>query len=122
MSKKRGNKKNQDIDDDFEESTKINVEDTDKKQVTSKPAKGKSAKKGKGKKDNDWSDNDEKFDIKKAGDSEDEFTKPAAKKSQKKCKFSKISYDTSDSKTLQAFTYINILCTYILFIFNIFAH
>ncbi|GLV43748.1 uncharacterized protein CBL_06928 [Carabus blaptoides fortunei] len=38
------------------------------------------------KKDDDWSDNDEKFDIKKAGDSDDELTKIATKKSQKKLK------------------------------------
>lgn len=87
MSKKRGNKKNQDFDDDFEEKPKIgNSEKDSKKEVTSKSDKAKQTKKGKkGKKDDgDWSD-DDKYDIKlKKEDSDEEFTKPVAKKSQKK--------------------------------------
>lgn len=56
MSKKRGNKKGKNVDDDFEDTTSITSE---KDNLTSKPAKGKTVKKGKkGKKDDDWSDND----------------------------------------------------------------
>lgn len=77
MSKKRGGKKNQNLD-DF---------DDDNVGITSKPVKTKAPKKGKGNaKNDDWSDNEEsiKMDI---NISEDELP-PATKKSAKKSKFS----------------------------------
>lgn len=56
MSKKRGNKKEQNVDDGFSESQSITSE---KDNSTSKPAKSKSSKKGKkSKKDNNWSDDE----------------------------------------------------------------
>lgn len=88
MSKKRGNKKNQDVDEEFDEKPKIINNENNQNQVTSKKDKPKSTKKGKkGKKnDGDWSD-DEKFDVEtKKEESDEEFAKPAAKKSQKKGK------------------------------------
>lgn len=54
MSKKRGNKKGKNLDDDFEETPSITNAKDD---LTSKSTKNKPAKKGKkGKKDDDWSD------------------------------------------------------------------
>lgn len=79
MSKRKGNKKNQDLDDDFEEKKTVN----DTHEVTSK-SKGKGKKKGKGNA-GDWSDSDEGDTQKKVHVSDDEdIPKPAAKKSQKK--------------------------------------
>lgn len=87
MSKKRGNKKNQEFGDDFEEPAKVTAHENDKNQLASKGPKGKAAKKGKGKgKRDDWSDDDEKSHIltkKDVVDSDDEV-KPVSKKSQKK--------------------------------------
>lgn len=75
MSKKRGNKKNQDFDDDFEEK-KIDSHD-----ITSKKGKGK--KKGKG---DDGSDEEKETPVKVHMSDEEELPKPAPKKSQKKGK------------------------------------
>lgn len=61
MSKKRGNKKGKNADDDFEDSTSLTSE---KDNLTSKPAKGKPAKKGKKGKKDDWSDDDLNDDSK----------------------------------------------------------
>ena len=79
MSKKKGNKKNQDFDDDFEEKKTI----TNDHEVTSK-SKAKGKKKGKSNA-GDWSDSDEGNVQKKVLASDDEdVPKPVAKKSQKK--------------------------------------
>lgn len=76
MSKKRGGKKNQNLD-DFEE---------DSVSITSKPSKTKAAKKGKGNtKNNNWSDNEEEGKLEL--NVSDEEILPAAKKSAKKSKF-----------------------------------
>lgn len=75
MSKKRGNKKNLDLDDDFENKKTIANEDI----ITSK-SKGKGKKKGK-----EIVSSDGEGDVKKTHISDDEEEiKPAAKKSQKK--------------------------------------
>lgn len=55
MSKKRGNKKGKNADDDFEDTQSLTSE---KDNLTSKPAKGKSTKKGKKGKKDDWSDDE----------------------------------------------------------------
>lgn len=75
MSKKRGNKKNQDIDDELEEK-KVNSHD-----ITSKKGKGK--KKGKG---DDWSDEEKEAPAKVQLSDEEDVSKPVPKKSQKKGK------------------------------------
>lgn len=75
MSKKRGNKKNQDFDDDFDEK-KVDSHD-----ITSKKGKGK--KKGKG---DDDSDEEKAIPTKVHMSDEDDLPKPALKKSQKKGK------------------------------------
>lgn len=79
MSKKRGGKKNQnleDLDDDKADTTTI----------TSKVPKTKPPKKGKGKsKNDDWSDNED--DVKLKINLSDEEVPPAAKKGAKKSKF-----------------------------------
>lgn len=54
MSKKRGNKKGKNADDDFEDTQSLSSE----KDLTSKPAKGKPPKKGKKGKKDDWSDDE----------------------------------------------------------------
>lgn len=75
MSKKRGNKKNQDIDDEFEEKK------VDNHDITSK--KGKAKKKGRG---DDWSDDENKAPAKVHMSDEEDMPKPVLKKSQKKGK------------------------------------
>lgn len=91
MSKKKGTKKNQDFDDDFEEKKAL----TNDHEVTSK-SKGKGKKKGKNNA-GDWSDSDEENVQKKviASDEED-VSKPAAKKSQKKGKNKKKGQDSDE--------------------------
>lgn len=86
MSKKRGNKKNQDLDEDFEENKSVASNDTH--EITSK-VKGKGKKKGKGKYGDQSDDEPAKGDHqKKAPGSDDEDTpRPATKKSQKKGEF-----------------------------------
>lgn len=79
MSKKRGAKKNQNLD-DFDEDR------SDTTSITSKPTKTKSTKKGKGKaKNDDWSDNEE--NVKVVLDISDDELQPAAKKGAKKSGF-----------------------------------
>lgn len=79
MSKKRGGKKNQNLDD-------LDDDKSDSVAVTSKPAKTKPTKKGKGKsKNDDWSDNEE--DVKLEVNVSDDEVQPAAKKSVKKGAF-----------------------------------
>uniref|UniRef100_A0A2A4JHX9 ATP-binding cassette sub-family F member 1 n=1 Tax=Heliothis virescens TaxID=7102 RepID=A0A2A4JHX9_HELVI len=92
MSKKKGSKKNQDFDDDFEEKKTIS---NDSHEVTSK-SKGKGKKKGKSNA-GDWSDSEEGDHQKKVLASDDEdVPKPAAKKSQKKAKNKKKGHDSDD--------------------------
>lgn len=80
MSKKKGNKKIQELNDDVEEKTTVT---NDTHEVTSK-SKGKGKKKGKGHA-GDWSDSDGGDIPKKVQVSDDEdVPKPASKKSQKK--------------------------------------
>ncbi|KAG7304034.1 ATP-binding cassette sub- F member 1 [Plutella xylostella] len=98
MSKKRGNKKNLDLDDDFDDKKKNSLADTH--EVTSK-SKGKAKKKGKGKSD-DWSDSEEQS-KKEVGkqmpvSDDDDVPKPASKKSQKKVKNKKKGNDSSDDE------------------------
>lgn len=78
MSKKKGNKKNQDFDDDFEEKKVSN----DSHDLTSK-SKGKGKKRGKGNA-GDWSDSEDDAPKKTHHSDEEDIPKPAAKKSQKK--------------------------------------
>lgn len=75
MSKKRGNKKNQDFDDDLEEKK-------DSHDITSKKGKGK--KKGKG---DDGSDEEKETPARVHMSDEEDFPKPASKKLQKKGKW-----------------------------------
>ncbi|KAJ8734182.1 hypothetical protein PYW07_014733 [Mythimna separata] len=91
MSKKKGTKKNQDFDDDFEEKKAL----ANDHEVTSK-SKGKGKKKGKNNA-GDWSDSDEGNVQKKVIASDDEdVPKPAAKKSQKKGKNKKKGHDSDE--------------------------
>lgn len=79
MSKKRGGKKNQNLD-DFEDDKSDTVP------ITSKSSKPKAPKKGKAKtKNDDWSDKEE--DVKLELNVSDEELQPASKKSTKKGKF-----------------------------------
>ncbi|XP_037302819.1 ATP-binding cassette sub-family F member 1 [Manduca sexta] len=85
MSKKKGNKKNQDFEDDLAKDTQ---------DITSK-GKSKGKKKGKG----DWSDSEEENIPKKVQLSDEEdVPKPAAKKAQKKGKNKKKGGDISDDE------------------------
>ncbi|KAG6465275.1 hypothetical protein O3G_MSEX015042 [Manduca sexta] len=85
MSKKKGNKKNQDFEDDLAKDTQ---------DITSK-GKSKGKKKGKG----DWSDSEEDNIPKKVQLSDEEdVPKPAAKKAQKKGKNKKKGGDISDDE------------------------
>lgn len=99
MSKKRGNKKNQDLD-DFESPSFVG--DSEKGNVTSKAGKSKAKKgKGKGKKDDDWSDNDDRVAAKANDDDSDGDgdIKPAAKKGAKKAKNKKkVQSDSEDDE------------------------
>ncbi|XP_026323496.1 ATP-binding cassette sub-family F member 1 [Hyposmocoma kahamanoa] len=91
MSKKRGSKKNQDLD-DFEEKKMDNHD------ITSKKGKGK--KKGKG---DDGSDEEKETPVKVHMSDEEDLAKPAPKKSQKKGKNQKkgdvSDEDLDDSKS-----------------------
>ncbi|XP_075987252.1 ATP-binding cassette sub-family F member 1 [Anticarsia gemmatalis] len=92
MSKRKGNKKNQDLNDDFEEKKTVT---NDTPEVTSK-SKAKGKKKGKGNA-GDWSDSDEGELPKKVQVSDEEdIPKPAAKKSQKKGKNKKKGHESDD--------------------------
>lgn len=82
MSKRRGNKKNDDLDLDTRESEAPG--DSVKSNITSKVSKGKKGK-GKGNKD-EWDSEDDKgieVDLNAGSDGE---TGPASKKNQKKAK------------------------------------
>ncbi|CAF4783697.1 unnamed protein product [Pieris macdunnoughi] len=88
MSKKKGNKKNLDLDEDFE----------DKKSVANDAITSKTKGKGK-KKAKDVVDSDAEGDVNKAHISDDEQdVKPASKKSQKKGKNKKKGVDMSDDE------------------------
>lgn len=93
MSKKKGNKKNQDFDEDFEEKKTIT---SDSHEVTSK-SKGKGKKKGKSNA-GDWSDSDEDVPKKVVASDDEDVPKPAAKKSQKKAKNKKKGHDSDDEQ------------------------
>ncbi|KAJ2946553.1 hypothetical protein O0L34_g12607 [Tuta absoluta] len=85
MSKKKGNKKNLDLDIDIEEKMVPSQE------VTSKKLKGK--KKGKG---DDWSDEEEPVTTNAVVSDDEDVPKPATKKSQRKVKGKKKAADLSD--------------------------
>ncbi|KAL0895923.1 hypothetical protein ABMA27_011937 [Loxostege sticticalis] len=91
MSKKKGNKKNQDFEDDLDEKKTV---PSDTHEVTSK-SKSKGKKKGKGNA-GDWSDSDEDVAKKMPASDDEDVPKPAAKKSQKKGKNKKKAADMSD--------------------------
>ncbi|KAH9645883.1 hypothetical protein HF086_010082 [Spodoptera exigua] len=93
MSKKKGNKKNQDFDEDFEDKKTIV---SDSHEVTSK-GKGKGKKKGKSSA-GDWSDSDEDVQKKVVASDDEDIPKPAAKKSQKKGKNKKKGQDSDDEQ------------------------
>lgn len=93
MSKKKGNKKNQDFDEDFEEKKTIT---SDSHEVTSK-SKGKGKKKGKSNA-GDWSDSDEDVPKKVVASDDEDVPKPAAKKAQKKAKNKKKGHDSDDEQ------------------------
>ncbi|XP_059047515.1 ATP-binding cassette sub-family F member 1 [Achroia grisella] len=88
MSKKKGNRKNNDFDDDLDEKSATAASHD----ITSK-SKGKNKKKSKG----DWSDNDEDVPMKHHSEDEEDI-KPAAKKSQKKAKNKKKTGEISDEE------------------------
>ncbi|CAH0600678.1 unnamed protein product [Chrysodeixis includens] len=93
MSKKKGNKKNQDFEDEFDEKKTVN----DAHELTSK-SKGKGKKKGKGNA-GDWSDSDEgEVQKKHQASDEEDVPKPAAKKSQKKAKNKKKGQESDDEQ------------------------
>lgn len=79
MSKKRGNKKNQDFDDDLDEKKTVA---SDSHEITSKN-RGKGKKKGKGPA-GDRSDSEDEVPTKRLASDEEDIPKPAPKKSQKK--------------------------------------
>ncbi|CAH0405829.1 unnamed protein product [Chilo suppressalis] len=91
MSKKKGTKKSQDYEEEFEEK-KVN----DTHDITSK-TRGKNKKKGKGNA-GDWSDSDEGVPKKSFKAEEDDIPKPAAKKSQKKGKSKKKGAELSEDE------------------------
>ncbi|XP_028178977.1 ATP-binding cassette sub-family F member 1 [Ostrinia nubilalis] len=93
MSKKKGNKKNQDFDEDLDDK-KVAASDTH--EITSK-SKGKGKKKGKGNA-GDWSDSEEDIPKKVPASDDEDVPKPAAKKSQKKGKNKKKGADVSDDE------------------------
>ncbi|XP_063633209.1 ATP-binding cassette sub-family F member 1 [Cydia splendana] len=94
MSKKRGGKKNQDFDDDFEEKSTVG---NNISEITSK-AKGKGKKKAKGKADFSDSDEGGKGDPKGHLSDEEEVRQPAMKKSQKKGKNKKKGAESEDEE------------------------
>ncbi|XP_061382855.1 ATP-binding cassette sub-family F member 1 [Danaus plexippus] len=99
MSKKKGNKKKVELDDDFE-ATKNVIETPD---ITSK-SKGKGKKKSKAV--NDFSDGDDGDNLKKAPLSDEEDLPKPVKKSQKKAKKSleQLSEDENDDKSAKSST------------------
>ncbi|XP_052753801.1 ATP-binding cassette sub-family F member 1 isoform X2 [Galleria mellonella] len=93
MSKKKGNKKNQDFDDEFEEKKSTTAGSHD---LTSKN-KGKSKKKSKGNV-GDWSESGDDAPVKNQLSEEEENIKSAVKKSQKKVKNKKKDGEHSDDE------------------------
>jgi hypothetical protein len=85
MSKKRGNKKNVNLENDSDEEAKITKANTEKNDITSKSNKTKSSKKGKRGKKDDWSD-EEEGKVVSLIDNVDEEIQPVTKKSAKKSK------------------------------------
>lgn len=83
MSKKRGNKKNVNLDNDSDEEVPNMKANAEKANLTSKSSKTKAPKKGKKGKRGDWSDDDEGKTVSLIGTG-DEETQPVAKKSSKK--------------------------------------
>ncbi|CAH1114101.1 unnamed protein product [Psylliodes chrysocephalus] len=86
MSKKRGNKKGKNLDEDFEENVSIISE---KEKQTSKPTKNKASKKGKKGKDNSSDDDDVDQGKEIIERNEPAESKPAPKKKVKKGKSTK---------------------------------
>jgi ATP-binding cassette subfamily F protein 1 len=96
MSKKRGNKKNVNLENDSDEEAKITKANTEKNDITSKSNKTKSSKKGKRGKKDDWSD-EEEGKVVSLIDNVDEEIQPVTKKSAKK-KSKKKGQDNSESE------------------------
>ncbi|XP_044728958.1 ATP-binding cassette sub-family F member 1 [Chrysoperla carnea] len=98
MSKKKGNKKNQDFDDDFEENSKSSVHSKNEDEITSKGGKAKISKKskGKGKKDDDWSDDEDTKKSKKSLPESNDVDTKSNKKSAKKGKGRRKSLSDSE--------------------------
>jgi ATP-binding cassette subfamily F protein 1 len=96
MSKKRGNKKNINLENDSDEEAKITKANTEKNDITSKSNKTKSSKKGKRGKKDDWSD-EEEGKVVSLIDNVDEEIQPVTKKSAKK-KSKKKGQDNSESE------------------------
>ncbi|EEZ98814.1 ATP-binding cassette sub-family F member 1 [Tribolium castaneum] len=83
MSKKRGNKKNLNLESDNEDEGLVTKGEAEKGNITSKPSKSKAPKKGKKGKKDDWSDDDDDKTVSLI-DNVDEEIQPVAKKSAKK--------------------------------------
>ncbi|XP_044258928.1 ATP-binding cassette sub-family F member 1 [Tribolium madens] len=83
MSKKRGNKKNLNLESDNDEEGPVAKTEAEKGNITSKPSKSKAPKKGKKGKKDDWVDDDDDKTVSLI-DSVDEEIQPVAKKSAKK--------------------------------------
>lgn len=97
MSKKRGNKKNKDLDDDFKTNSNSIQNDGDKTIITSKTTKGKGKKSKTKDDDDDWGgENEKKFEL-ELNVSDDEAA-PAGKKVQKKGKTKKKTSQESDEE------------------------
>ncbi|KAK4883077.1 hypothetical protein RN001_006396 [Aquatica leii] len=94
MSKKRGNKKNQDFDDDFKTTNTIKDNDIEKTVPSTKAAKGKKVKT---KSKNDWADEDDKKFELDLNVSDDEVIGINKKSNKKKVKGKK-KQDSDDEK------------------------
>lgn len=102
MSKKRGNKKNLNLDNDSVDDLNVIKPESDKNNLTSKSAKAKAPKKGKkGKKDDDWSGDEDSKTPSLLNNVEEEI-EPVGKKNTKKSEH--ICYDTGmkQGNTLQS--------------------
>lgn len=100
MSKKKGNKKNKNQDDDWEEPAISVPGKEEKTEITSNPGKSKAGKKGKGKKKDDWSDDENDKDKDLQVVDEESIPAPVSKKNQKKSKKKNIDIEIEDEAEL----------------------